>query len=630
VNTPSPRRRWPLRAAVGGLALLVLAVGGFLAWREATRLPAARDLAGFVHARPGVPVVFTSRDTLASFEAAAPEADGFQYPGTIPWTATEGRLRRLEPDGSVYELTWGRALPDGSTLIDVMSPSVTLDGRRILFAGRKAPPDPGRWRIYEVGVDGRGLSQLTGGPDDPGCDAVPPLRFAADGSAMADDDRKRLDYDDVDPADRGDGGILFASSRSPDLGRGHSRRATQIWQLWPGEVAPKSLTANRNNDRWPILVPGPYVLFSLWSRNREAVTADGDVAPWAAGRSYLTRPTDVWVGARVQPSGIQFGYTVKVLEAVWRQRPLFNGRIAFMTPHADPGRLRIVQADWGLLRHAPSALAADSELPTQQGEGLSFGPDQDANGRPLSAGTPSAHPNGRVLFSAAPMPTTPGGFGLYWTTDDWSRSAVPELLFDDPRLADADPVAVYARDIPVIPTVPTKAIDLPPDRLALLTGGPSVGPFGLVENQNLAETIVADLLPGQQTDTGAGPVFPPFENVRAIAVYAARRDRFDDPVRHRVEGAWEILLRQPLDPKQRLAMRLWLPTDSPSVLAGLDADGKVARIDSPAADSKGRRAAFYAIAGDHYSGTKPGVYHFCVGCHVGHTFVEQDVTERAR
>ena len=68
-------------------------------------------------------------------------------------------------------------------------------------------------------------------------------------------------------------------------------------------MAPKALTANRNNDRWPVLVPGPYVLFSLWSRNREAVTPDGAVAPWAPGRTYLTRPTDVWLGAREQPSG---------------------------------------------------------------------------------------------------------------------------------------------------------------------------------------------------------------------------------------------------------------------------------------------------------------------------------------
>ncbi|MBO0698977.1 MAG: hypothetical protein J2P46_11330, partial [Zavarzinella sp.] len=213
-------------------------------------VPEARDLRPFVHSRPAVPVVFTSRSEPASFQAAAPIAEGFTYPGTVPWAAAEGRLRLLDTDGQVYELTWGRELPDGGTLIDVMSPSVSLDGKRVLFAGRKAPPDPGRWRIYEVGVDGRGLRQLTGGPDDAGCILLPPMRYVADGSVLPPDDRKRLDYDDVDPIDQGLS-IIFASSRLPDLGRDHSRRATQIW-VWPnGKAEPRPLSANRNNDRWP-------------------------------------------------------------------------------------------------------------------------------------------------------------------------------------------------------------------------------------------------------------------------------------------------------------------------------------------------------------------------------------------
>ena len=158
----------------------------------------------------------------------------------VPWAAREGRLRLLSEDGRLFELTWGRRLPDGSTLVDVMSPSVSLDGERILFAGRKSEND--RWRIYEIGVDGSGLKQLTGGPDDPGCIAVPPLRFKADGSRLSDELRRKLDYDDVDPADLGPNGFAFASSRLPDLGRDHSRRATQIWTWAP---APRLLNRSR-------------------------------------------------------------------------------------------------------------------------------------------------------------------------------------------------------------------------------------------------------------------------------------------------------------------------------------------------------------------------------------------------
>src|SRR5262249_31981411 len=157
----------------------------------------------YLHASPSVPIVFTSRTEPTSFLAAAREAEGFTYPGTISWAALEGRLRLLNTDKKVYELTWGRPLPDGSTLIDAMCPARSLDGKGVLFAGRKAPPDPGRWRIYQVDVIGNDLKQLTGGRDDPGCIALPPLRFAADGSQMPDNERRLLDYDDVDPTDLG-------------------------------------------------------------------------------------------------------------------------------------------------------------------------------------------------------------------------------------------------------------------------------------------------------------------------------------------------------------------------------------------------------------------------------------------
>src|SRR5262249_18739774 len=114
------------------LALLtaaVLAVGGAAAyffWPSG----GDRRLASFVQSRPPVPIVFTSRTEPASLIAAADEGEGFAYPGRGLWQAREGRLRLLKPNGTVHELTWGKTLPDGSTLIDVMSPSVSIDGKR--------------------------------------------------------------------------------------------------------------------------------------------------------------------------------------------------------------------------------------------------------------------------------------------------------------------------------------------------------------------------------------------------------------------------------------------------------------------------------------------------------------------
>jgi hypothetical protein len=613
-----------LIAVTAGIAIYMLFCG--------MGVEEANDLQQFVHKTPQYPIVFTSRTEPASFVAPAPEAEGFTYPGTIPWAAAEGRLRLLETDGKVYELTWGRELPDGGTLIDVMSPTISLNAKRILFAGRKASPDPGRWRIYEIGIDGRGLRQVTGGPDDPGCILLPPMRYAADGSILPDEERKRIDYDDVDPVDQGKS-VVFSSSRLPDLGRDHSRRATQIW-IWPnGKSAPRPLTANRNNDRWPFLTfQNNSVVFSLWSRNREAVTADGsDVRPVSLGGTFATRPTDQWMGARVFPVGTQFGYSVKVPEPVWRQRPLFNGRLAFMTAHpAGDGRLRLAQADWGYMRNAPSSLAAESQMPNQTGGVLQYAPDRDADGRELTMGCPSPFPESFVLFSGAPVGATAGAFGLYLLPEDWSTPATrPALLFDDPRLVDSEPVAVYPRPIVLREVaVPPSETDyeLPKD-FRLANGQEYQGPVGRHHN-NIINAQLPSPFPGQQTDTGAVPAVPFPTGIKSFAIYASYRDRFDDPQVPRIHGKWERLLTVPIHEGRELSARVPADPAIPTVLTGLGEDGKVFKWGGGAKDSAGRSATFYAIAGDHYSGTRKDGYHFCIGCHAGHTFIHADIHER--
>jgi hypothetical protein len=628
------------------LIVLAILLSAAAAWRSVTGLrptprvmavPAADDLSPFVHSRPAVPVVFTSRTEPESFRAEAPYAEGYTFPGSIPWAAREGRLRLLDVDGKVYELTWGRMLPDGGTLVDVMSPSVSLDGSRILFAGRKAVPDPGRWRIYSVDVDGRNLSPLTGGPGDQGCVAVPPLRYAADGSILPDEDRRRVDFDDVDPADLGPDGFAFASSRIPDLGRDHSRRSTQIWSWLPGEDAPVPMTANRNNDRWPVLATGNRILFSLWSRNREAVTADwSDVRPVAAGGSFATRPTDRWMAARIAPGGADFGYAVKSIEPVWRPRPLFNGRVAFMTPvPGTEGRTRIAQADWGYIRSSPSSLEPGADLPDTGGAKLLFGPATDGDGNEWSAGCPSPCPDGSVLFSAG---TVQSGLGIYICPDDWSgRVPASRRLFDDPRFVDAEPVAVYPRFI-LRPEGPPPSSPLTtnsrPERLLLPDGREYTGPSGYLENLAVRDAIRSPIPwtpPGEgRTDPRRDPLIPPPKGVRSVAVFASYRDRFDDPARPRIPGGWGKVATVPVD--EYGALRAWVPADPrvPTLLCGLDGDGKIVRWTGRARDSAGRPGVYYALAGDHYSPVRVGGYHYCNGCHTGHSFVSVDVRERAR
>jgi hypothetical protein len=609
--------------------LLAAAAAAVLGVAGVGRRPVAPDpgLAAFARGRPPVPVVFTSRSTASAFEAAPPEADGFTYPGTIPFAAAEGRLRRLDPDGRVTELTWGRPLPGGGTLVDVLAPSVSLDGTRVLFAGRRADPDPGRWRLYQVDLDGGHLTPLTGGPGDAGCVATPPMRFAADGTALADADRRRTDYDDLDPTDLGPNGFAFASSRLPDFGRDSARRALQLWR-WPaGGAGPVPLTASRAADRWPVLVGGDRLVFSLWSRGREAVPADrSGVRPVGDGGPFATAPSDGWMAARVTANAAEFGYAVKPAEPVWRPRPLFNGRVAYTTA----GRpYRLAQADWGTIGAAPSSLAAGQALPAHGGAVPIPGPDRDADGRPLSAGQPSAVPGGRVVFAAAPVGSPDADYGLYMAGDDWAVPPAAEPLFDDPRLCDAEPVAAYPRELSPGPRArepSAAAIDPPPPLLRLAGGREYRGPMGYFENIAAAAAVRSPIpwQPAGPADPRRDPLVPPPPGLAAMVVYANRRDRFDHPTEPRVPGRWELLATVRMDDPNDF--RAWLPSDPlvPVALAGLDAGGKVVRW-------AGRGGAtYYAFAGDHASGVRAGGYHYCNGCHAGHTFTSADVRERTR
>ena len=132
---------------------------------------------------------------------------------------------------------------------------------------------------------------------------------------------------------------------------------------------------------------------------------------------------------------------------------------------------------------------------------------------------------------------------------------------------------------------------------------------------------------GERIDPRKNPLVSPPPNVAAVAVYSADRDRFDHPDQLRVPGKWEKRMVLPLLGPD--AFTGWVPSDPlrPSVLVGLDAQGKVARWEGVATADRPSRT-YFAYAGDHYSGIRPNGYHYCNGCHTGHTFTVVNPTER--
>jgi hypothetical protein len=643
-----PRSRFTF-FCVGGL-VVAATVAASVFWALTREDPGDPRLRQFVHARPPVPIVFTSRTEPASFVGPAPEGEVYTYPGQRLWQAREGRLRLLSPRGNVVELTWGKTLPDGGTLIDVMSPTISLDGKTILFAGRKGGDDPGHFRLYAVGVNGKDLRQVTGGEDDPGCSAAPPLRYGANGARLSREERCRIDYDDVDPSYLADGSISFISSRTPDLGRGHARRATNIWAMGADGSNKRPMSGNRNNDRWPFLLRSNFLAFSLWSRNTEVISADyTEIVPYRPGEPSATLPTNYWFGAVIGPGF--FGSLVKTTIPVWRPRPLFNGNLAFMTDlgydrrgpeGTTPAILQAVQAEMCLTDYAASAMPKKAKLPRPDQSHLFRGPSHDEQGRPLSVATPSPCPGHHIVLSAAPVEPgqagpQPGRYGLYLASDDWPRGSdapVPaaavnlQLLFDDPDFVDAEPVAVYPRNFESDFSSP------PPQNV--YQGRPGLVPFpgaapeppidpsasaystGYVYNYNLGTSVNEDV-PGQKTDRGEGPIFaaPPTDNIKEIRFYGSHRDSFEDARRERIAGDWELLVRYPLG--ERRGVEAHVPARIPIVLAIFTNDGRVLRWTTKPKDSEGRQATFYGFAGDHYSSFRPNGVQFCSGCHPGHS-----------
>jgi len=428
-------------------------------------------------------------------------------------------------------------------------------------------------------------------------------RSADDKTIMPDDERKRIDYDDVDPIylNYSDGRIMFASSRTPDFGRDSNRRSTTLWMRHAdGRYVP--MTGNRYNDRWPWLLMDKFVVFSSWSHNQEGIPFEkNDIRPLAPRVESAYRP-DSWFAAFIQSTGGQFGGMIKT-GTVIRPRPLFNGKFAFMTASRLGTEPRMVQADGGWTNFSPS-----SRVDYVDYEFLPPGPiDRKFD-------TPSPCPDHHIVYAGIDKTET---HGIHLCSDDCdpqSKQSNPDLLFDDPDFVDAEPVAVYTRPVPSLDNAtevkPPPGAEPPPIHLenGTVYDGPSGGVFG----SQLSANQHADY-PWQKTADGKGPIFaaPPKGLIDHIRIYASYRDRFDDPLKERIPGGWELLLKAPVTAADGFGAQV--PAGIPTVLAGFTKDGKVAQWETPGG------AKLYAFAGDHYSVVKPGGRTFCIGCHPGHS-----------
>jgi mono/diheme cytochrome c family protein len=125
-----------------------------------------------------------------------------------------------------------------TTLLDdprggIRDPQVHYDGRRILFSYRKGGTE--QYHLYEIGIDGGGLRQLTDGA-----------------------------YDDIEPTYLPDGGIAFVSTRCK---RWVNCWLTQVAVLYRCDGDGRNLrplSSNNEHDNTPWPLPDGRLLYTRW------------------------------------------------------------------------------------------------------------------------------------------------------------------------------------------------------------------------------------------------------------------------------------------------------------------------------------------------------------------------------
>ncbi len=226
---------------------------------------------------------------LAAELAAA--ADGTSWSGAIvlvrepegAW-AKAGRggwpLRIAKPDGAGLAVAEPgkplRALTAGFS--SACDPCVSMDGRRVLFAGKERADGP--WDIYEVGADGTGLRRIT---QDLG-DCFEP-RYLARGAILAPEYRDKVRW------------IVFASTAAGNAVEAGGERATSLHvrslEPIPGRgIVTWRTTYNLSSDFSPTVLADGRVLYSTW----QAFPGRHGPAAGAAPRGAVELFTVSWSG----------------------------------------------------------------------------------------------------------------------------------------------------------------------------------------------------------------------------------------------------------------------------------------------------------------------------------------------
>jgi hypothetical protein len=313
-----------------------------------------------------------------------------------------------------------------------MHPDLSFDGRRIVFAYADHTPPRDQWQffLYEIGVDGTGLRQITGGPHDP---------LTGAGGRMT------VLFEDYDPCYLPDGGFAFISTRNQGGVRCHNGdRYCPTYLMYRCDADGSSirqLSFGEANEWDPTVMPDGQILWLRWD--------------------YINRPVIPTLGLwTIRPDGTGaehfFGNYTPNPQRICQARPIPQSRqlIATTAGHHTMHAGSLILIDRMV---APDGLEAITRFTPE----ATF-PESEPHS-PVSFSSP--YPLTEDLFLAAFSPyPLPGSmehiprhdaFGIYLVDSLGGR----ELIYRDPEISCFEPMPVVPRPKP--PVLPTLLAEQP-------------------------------------------------------------------------------------------------------------------------------------------------------------------------
>ena len=361
--------------------------------------------------------------------------------------------------GLVILRNWKSARPEAIELLagklprgSVAHPDLSFDGKKIVFAFSDCTVREHRGRrfwLWEIGVDGTGLRQLTGTSTD-----------AQTGWGG----RETALVEDFDPCYLPDGGIAFVSTRCQTFGRCHAGRYTPAYLLYRmnGDgTGIRQLSFGEANEWDPSVLADGRIIYTRWDYiNRHDVRYQSlwSIHPDGTGTAHFygnyTRNPCMTAEARAIPGSDHIVCTATA----------HHGLTAGSLLEIDPAKGQDGYAP--LKRLTPEVAFPETEDPTDAG----------------AYQTP--WPLGEGFFLAAYTPSEAAAFWRRYQPNDFGIVLIDPLggrteIYRDDTVSTISPIPLRARERPPIlasslPRVPAGT----PGRLVIQNANLGPEPFG--------------------------------------------------------------------------------------------------------------------------------------------------------